>query len=73
MDIFNGAEFEAVPLPVPANATPREFLLRMTGYDFDNLETCTWEDVRKHPFIQSWMTTVLARCSKPQVVLIKKQ
>jgi hypothetical protein len=65
-------DFEIVHTPVPENETPRQMLLRMTGHDFDTLETCTWEFVREYPPMRKWMEDVLARLSKPQIILKQK-
>ena len=71
--MFNLDDFEIVQVPIPENETPRQFLLRMTGYDFDSIETCTWEYVREYPPMREWMTGVIARLSKPQVYLKQKE
>ena len=62
-------DFELLPMPVPANETPREFLLRMTGHDFTSLEACSWEYVREYLPMQEWITHVIARLGRPQIIL----
>jgi hypothetical protein len=34
-------------VPIPANETPRQFLLRLTGEDFEYLEGHSWDEVRE--------------------------
>ena len=67
------SKFEIIQEPVPENETPRQFLLRMTGHDFTNIEGCTWEYVREYPPMREWMTGVIARLSKPQIYLRQKE
>jgi hypothetical protein len=72
-NLLNLEEWELVSIPVPENETPREYLLRMTGHDFDSFEKVSWEDVREFPPIQEWMTQIIARLGKPMPILIKKK
>ena len=67
------SKFEIVQEPVPENETPRQFLLRMTGHDFTGIDGVTWAYVREYPPMQKWMTDVLARHSKPQIILKQKE
>ncbi len=71
--MINLDDFEIVHTPVPENETPRQFLLRMTGHDFDSLEGCTWEYVREYPPMQRWLIDVLMKLSKPQIILKQKR
>lgn len=69
---FNLDEYEIVYEPVPENETPRQFIQRMTGYDFEELEICTWEDIREHLFMQHFIGDIIARLRKPQLILRPK-
>lgn len=61
------------PGPVPAeNETPRQFLLRVTGYDFDSLEGCPWEYVREYPPMMTWFTNVMMRHHHPRIIVRRK-
>ena len=70
-DFLSLEEWEIVPPPV--NETPRQYLLRMTGYDFTSLEDISWGDVREHPFIMEWLTHVIAIAGKPSILVVKRR
>lgn len=44
-DTLQFEDFELAP--IPANETPREFLLRMTGNDFSYLEGFSWNELKE--------------------------
>lgn len=66
-------EYELVHDPPPANETPRQYLLRMTGYDFDSMEGCSWEDVRTYPPLTHWLTHVIMRFHRPVLLIRRKE
>ena len=69
----NFADYELVP--PPANETPRQFLLRITGYDFTALtfmgKDYTWEEVREAGLMDT-IKHMVEIAPSPSIVLRRK-